>query len=135
MGFFSDLFGEEKMWPDDWYRKAFFLKVGGRYSDPKKALEYLDNAIILKPDFYNAYIARAEVCIEFGRYESAIEDYNTAIRLEPNKSYAYVDRGLAYAKIGQQERAIEDYNTAIRVEPYKEYAYSVRVRIPFDVAT
>ena len=42
----------------DWFYKAYALWDGGKYTDPKKAIEYLNNAVRLQPDLVEAYINR-----------------------------------------------------------------------------
>jgi hypothetical protein len=41
----------------DWLDKtnALWDASGGKFTDPKKAIEYLNNAIKLKPDYVEAY--------------------------------------------------------------------------------
>ncbi|MFZ4437068.1 MAG: tetratricopeptide repeat protein [Syntrophales bacterium] len=45
----------------DWYDKASALWAGGKYTDPQKAIEYLSQAIRLKPDYAEAYSKRADL--------------------------------------------------------------------------
>ena len=105
----------------DWFYKAVALWDGGKCTDPKKAIEYLNNAINLQPDDAAAYIIiRGLAYYNLGRHQRAIEDYNKAIRLKPDLARTfnlYNRRGLAYADLGQHQRAIEDYDKAIRLKP------------------
>jgi tetratricopeptide (TPR) repeat protein len=101
----------------DWFNKASELWDGGKYTDPKKAIEYLNNSIKLQPDLAMAYYNRGIAYYRPGQYQRAIEDYNEAIRLQPDYASAYVNRGHAYKNLGQYQRAIEDFNNAIRLKP------------------
>jgi tetratricopeptide (TPR) repeat protein len=47
----------------------------------KKAIEYLNNGIKLKPGDALTYKNRGRAYYGLGQYQSAIEDYNEAIRL------------------------------------------------------
>jgi tetratricopeptide (TPR) repeat protein len=107
----------------DWFYKAEALWVGGKYTDPKKAIEYLNNAIKLQPDYPRAYNVRGYAYDRLGQYQRAIEDYNEALRLKPDDSATYINRGVAYFRLGQHQRAIEDYNEAIRLKPDNVSAY------------
>jgi tetratricopeptide (TPR) repeat protein len=100
----------------DWHNQAVALWVDGKYTDPKRAIEYSNNAIELQLDYAEAYIARGNAYKDLGQYQRAIEDYNEAIRLKPD-DVAFNNRGIAYTKLGQYQRAIEDYNEAIRLTP------------------
>ena len=101
---------------DDWYHKATALWDGKRYSDPQKAIEYLNNAIRLKPNNAIAYCVRGFTYAELEKYQLAIEDYNKAIHLKPDYEYAYYSRGKAYNKINQYQQALEDLNQAIHFQ-------------------
>ena len=111
----------------DWFYQADAFWDGKKYTDPKKTIEYLNNAIILQPDYADAYGNRGNAYTDLGQYQRAIEDYNEAIRLNPDLAEAYKaynNRGTTYARdLGQYKRAIEDYNKAIRLKPDYAMAY------------
>jgi tetratricopeptide (TPR) repeat protein len=98
----------------------------GRYTDPAKAIEYLDNAIKLQPDFANAYNRRGAAYLTLDWCQLAIKDFNEAIRLKPDFAKAYGNRGLAYLYLDQYQRAIKDYDKAIRLKPDHVSAYNNR---------
>jgi len=107
----------------DFYSDAYALCYTGKCSDPQKAIEYLDSAIKMKPDYAEAFHNRGIAYYDLGQYERAIEDYNESIRLNPDEGYAYHNRGNTYNKLGQYQRAIEDFNEAIRLRPQLTAAY------------
>jgi len=43
---------------EDWFLKAVALSDGGKFTNPEKAIEYLDKVIKLGPNFANAYYNR-----------------------------------------------------------------------------
>ena len=108
------------------FRNAFALCSRGKCTDPEKALQYLNEAIKLKPDYAEAYNNRGNVYGDLGQHKQAIEDYNEAIRLKPDYAMAYNNRGVTYRDFGQNQRAIEDYNEAIRLNPNDAMAYNNR---------
>ncbi len=111
----------------EWYYMAVALRDGGKYTDPKKAIEYFNNAIKLQPDYAAAYNSRGVAYgRDLGQYQRAIEDYNKVIRLKPDYAPAYNNRGNAYGKLGRHQRAIEDYSKAIRLKPDNAFAYGNR---------
>jgi len=109
----------------DWLDKANALwdAPGGKFTDPKKAIEYLNNAIKLKPDYVEAYNSRGLAYFNLGQYQRATKDYNNALRLKPDNAYAYYNRGTAYRYLGKHQRAIDDYNEALRLKPDYAQAY------------
>jgi tetratricopeptide (TPR) repeat protein len=110
----------------DWFKKAVALWNGKKYINSKKAIEYLDNAIKLNPDYADAYYSRGFAYYDLGQYDPAIRDYNKAIRLQPKDAIAYNNRGKAYAKLSQYKQAINDFNEAIHLQPADVNAYNNR---------
>jgi tetratricopeptide (TPR) repeat protein len=111
----------------DWVNKALSLSDGEKYSESGKAIEYLNMAIMLKPDYAEAYNYRGNAYDDLHQYQRAIEDYNLSIRLKPNYADAYYNRGIAYGRdLGQYQRAIEDFNEAIRLRPDDAESYNHR---------
>ena len=108
----------------DWLSKVVRLWDGGKFTDSKKAIEYLNNAIKLQPDLGLAYKGRGLFYCTIGQYQRGIKDLNEVIRLQPDDSNAYDIRGLAYGRyLGQHRLAIENYNEAIRLKPDNADAY------------
>ena len=110
----------------DWVDKANALWDGAKFTDPKKAIEYLNEAIHLQPDYAEAYNNRGNAYTNPGQHQRAIQDFNEAIRLKPDFAMAYYNRGNAYESLGQKQRAIQDYNEAIRLKPDYVVAYNNR---------
>jgi tetratricopeptide (TPR) repeat protein len=110
----------------DWVNKAFSLWDEGKYTDPEKAIKYLNNAIKLQPDYSLTYSNRGVAYDDLGQQQRAIEDYNKAIRIKPDYTNAYNNRGNAYNNLGQYQRAIEDYNEVIRLQPEYAVVYNNR---------
>ena len=108
----------------DWFQKAGSLWVGGTFIDAEMAIEYLNNAIKLKPDYADAYNNRGVAYKNNRQYQQAIDDYNQAIRLKPDYADTYNNRGVCYYAIGQYERAIMDYREAIRLRTDYANAYN-----------
>ena len=84
-----------------WYGKALILNNSTELTDFLKGIEYLDEAIRLKPDYVDAYRIRGSFHARLERYKPAINDYNEAIRLKPDDGSAYSMRGHAYLSLGE----------------------------------
>ena len=108
------------------FNNAFALCSNGKCTDPQKAIEYLNEAIKLKPDYAEAYNNRGNIYNSLGQHQRAIEDLNEAIRLKPDFAMTYNNRGANYNNLGQYQRAIEDFNETIRLKPDYAIAYSNR---------
>jgi tetratricopeptide (TPR) repeat protein len=84
--------------------------------DLEGALNDLDEAIRLKPDYADAFNNRGAVRYDKGDLKSALKDYNEAIRLKPDAD-AFYNRGEARNASSDLDGALQDYNEAIRLDP------------------
>jgi len=107
----------------DWINKEQRLWNGQRYTNPQKAIEYLDKAINLQKNNAETYNKRGIAYFALRDYAHTIADNNEAIRLKPDYIFAYNNRGIAYVRLGQYKPAIEDCNQVIRLKPDWSQAY------------
>lgn len=107
----------------DWSKEAVALWQDGKYSDPNKALKYLNNAIRANPKSPEAYNNRGLAFYNLKRYQQAVKDYSQAIRMNPEDSIAYNNRGNAYYGMMKYEPAESDYNKSITLNPQYANAY------------
>src|SRR6266480_2481731 len=98
-----------------------FCNRGNAYQDYKgdydRAIQDYDQAIRLKPDYFQAFNSRGVAYREKGDYDRAIQDYDQVIRLKPDHFRAFNNRGNAYEHKADYDRAIQDYDQAIRLKP------------------
>jgi len=85
---------------------------GEKYSDPKKAIEYLNNAIKLQPNNAETYTKRGGTYYDLGQYQQAVEDYNKVVILKPDYKDAYNKRGATYLMLGNKELGCPDLKKA-----------------------
>ena len=116
------------------YQEAVTLLTDLKKGDPDKALENLNKAITLDPDFIEAYLTRAEAYMSIGEQEKAFEDFNKAIQLDPNSADIYYTRGKVYSDLKQHEKAFEDFNQAIRLKPNFADVYFERGKVYFSTS-
>ena len=108
---------------EDLYRDAV-RRLGLR--DYAGAIQVLDRALELRPEWLLAVTARADSLYRAKRYEEALATYNVAIRLDPNRAATYDSRGLVYSYSGKHEKALLDYSRAIELQPGLPTAYNNR---------
>jgi tetratricopeptide (TPR) repeat protein len=97
---------------EDHYRDAVRQHNGKDYGG---AMQSLDRALELRPDWLLAVVARADNCFHAKQYEESIAGWDRAIQLDPKRSASYNGRGLAYSNSGRHDRAIPDYTRAIEL--------------------
>jgi Flp pilus assembly protein TadD len=98
-------------------QKEAALWKDGQYTDPQKAVEYLNQLIELIPRNPQLFIKRGTAYYNMGQFQNAIENYSEAIKIAPTYPVPYQNRGNAYANLRQFTKAIEDYNQVIRLAP------------------
>ena len=80
--------------------------------DPLGAISDFNTAIILKPDYENAYIWRGEEKYKIYDYQGAILDYQLALKLNSNNSQTFLNLGKARLKLGNVDEALLDLKKA-----------------------
>ena len=106
-----------------------YYDKGNDYIDEEKyqlAIDEFTTAILLNPNYTNAYNNRGFAYDGLGQHQRAIENYDKAIQLDPDYADTYYNRGAAYDELGQDQRAIQDYDKAIQLEPNNDRAYHNR---------
>ena len=92
----------------------------------EKSIEHFTQAIILEPNFFEAYHNRGVIYSKKELYDLAIVDFNKTIELNPNLAEPYFNRGGAYIEIGEVDSAIEDCTRAIELNSNHAEAYNNR---------
>jgi tetratricopeptide (TPR) repeat protein len=89
----------------------------------ERAVELIDKAIALKPDFAEAYNNRGIALANLNRPEDALANYDKAIALKPDFAEAYNNRGMALADLNRPKDALASYDKAIALKPDFAKAY------------
>lgn len=91
----------------------------GEYS---KALEAINQALQVDPDYTDFIFAKADILGESGDIEGAIAEWTKYIELTPDNFGGYYRRGFYEDNSNLTDAALDDYNMAIMLNP--DYAYS-----------
>src|SRR4051812_15794340 len=73
--------------------------------------------IAAEPDFVDAYLLLARVCMKTESAGKVIEVLTEALRIDPNCAQANFGIGLAYHTVPDPERAIPYYRETLRLDP------------------
>jgi len=89
----------------------------------KEAFIHFKNAILIKPDYYEAYFNLGNLLYSKGKFKFAKNIYYKAIQFKRNYYQAYNNLGMVYKNINNIEKAIENYNKSISInsEFYSPY--------------
>ncbi|MEM7342876.1 MAG: tetratricopeptide repeat protein [Chloroflexota bacterium] len=80
-------------------------------------------AIILEPNYPEAYINRSTAHLLMENYGQAVIDCNQAIELAPDFVATYVNRGIAHTGLRHYDQALDDYSKAIELDSDNTYAH------------
>jgi len=112
-----------------------FLNRGIAYyskSEFDYAIGSLNQAIRVKPDYFEAYLYRGLCYAGKKSFNEAISDYNKAVELNPKNEEVYFTRGLSYASLGDLNNALSNYNKAIELNPKYVQAYLNRAFVKIN---
>ncbi len=93
------------------------IAINGR-KDYKSALEDMDNAIRLQPQYAGFFINRAFLRYATDDFQGAFADYDYALQLEPQNTMALFNRGILRAEVHDTNKAIDDFSTVLGLDPY-----------------
>ena len=88
-----------------------------RNKDFHTALDFINKAIKINPNFAEAYNEQGNALHELKKLEEAIKSYNNAININPKYADAYYNKGLVLQELKKLESAVENYNKAIKINP------------------
>lgn len=108
--------------PKKYYRTGQEFLSKKSYQD---AIEQFSKAIELKPEYTDAYIARAEVYETLDEKEKALEDYKRTLVFLTKDGTIYYHAGKLYAELGQHEQAVEMLDKAISLTKKPVAAYRI----------
>lgn len=91
--------------------------VYGRWGDKERALQEFQTAIVLKPNYADAFHNLANTYREISALDKALENYQKAISFNPNLWQSYQNIAAIYFMQGQYAKALENIQKAIQINP------------------
>ena len=104
---------------------AYYLlgKAAGGQGDPIMSIGHLTKAIVLKDDFTEARLLRAEALLKMKQSDEATEDIEAILAQDPENEQALLLRGKQSEATGQPDRAEADYRHVTELNPFNEQAF------------
>ncbi|NEO82937.1 MAG: tetratricopeptide repeat protein [Spirulina sp. SIO3F2] len=81
------------------------------------AIAFWDQAIELKPDYYQAWGNRGLGLKNLKQHQAALESYDQALKIAPDFYKAWYNRGLVLDELQQYAEAIAAYDRVIEIKP------------------
>ena len=91
--------------------------------DYKKAIDSYNNAVSLRPDFAQAFLASAIILYDIGKYDSVINPIDKYLSLNPNDDLAYAVKSRAEFELGMLEESRKDNDKALEINNCPEYRF------------
>lgn len=76
-----------------------------------------DRAIMIKPDYAEAWNRRATLFLSEEKYDEALRDVNEALTLEPRHFIAWAGLGRIFESLGANTQALTAYREALKYNP------------------
>lgn len=97
------------------------------------AIEIMDRAMVLKPDWAEGYHRRATMFFSMDDMTRAMADLNAALQRQPRHFGALTGMGLIFQRLGDQRRAFAAYAKAYEINPSLESVKTILDRMRPDV--
>ncbi|MCJ7994062.1 hypothetical protein J5N58_05450 [Rhizobium cremeum] len=81
------------------------------------ALDFIDQAIVLKPDFVGAWNLRATLNYTMGNYRKSVSDINHVLALEPRHFGALAGLAAILSERGSEEMALKAWERYLDIYP------------------
>ncbi|MBW8447685.1 MAG: tetratricopeptide repeat protein [Arenimonas sp.] len=98
------------------------------------ALDFLDQAIVLKPDFIGAWNQRATLHYTMGNYKKAVSDINRVLALEPRHFGALAGLAAILSERGSEEMALKAWERYLAIYPADRQAQEVVTKLSEKLA-
>lgn len=82
-----------------------------------RAIQDFGRALMLDPDYPDAFNSRGLAYVARGEAEKAIQDFDRAIALDPNYAIAIYNRALAVQSLGRAAEAAQGFENAKQAGP------------------
>lgn len=76
-----------------------------------------DRAVLIRPDYAEAWHRRAGLFLMDENFSEAFRDVNEALRLEPRHFEAWMVLGAVFEGFGAEAEALEAYREALKIHP------------------
>ncbi len=96
-----------------WYKRSHLSKYQGKYDE---AIESLDAALKLDPNFIDAWVTKSAILGLQGKYLECIEACDKAIKLDPKNIFAWCNKGEALKDCCRYVEALEVLDKAIELD-------------------
>jgi tetratricopeptide (TPR) repeat protein len=104
----------------------YFGNALGKLGRNEEAVASYDEAVKIKPDFYQGWYNQGIALGNLGRFEEAVASYDETIKFKPDYYKAWYNRGIALDELERFEEAVASYDEAVKIKPDYHEAWNNR---------
>ncbi len=97
------------------------------------SIKEYDRALVIDPNFTDAYYNRGTSKLYLRNFSGAIDDFTKAIALKPDFIYAYNNRANAKLSLNDPKAALPDLDAVIKLDPDNAVAHLMRGQIKLNL--
>jgi tetratricopeptide (TPR) repeat protein len=86
------------------------------------ARDMYDRAILIRPQYAEAWNRRALLFFKDGKYDEAIADLEAVLRHEPRHFGAWISLAMIFESLDQPDAALHAYRKAVEIHPFASAA-------------
>lgn len=121
------------VFPDNDRGNNNFAKINVDLGRHDRALELLNTAVYIDPEYSDAFTNRGIIYHHVKRFDVAIQNATEAVRWNPLNVSAWNNRGNAFMEIKEFDRAVADFSQVIKVAPYSSDGFFGRANVYFTM--
>jgi len=91
-------------------------RIMQEFGKTEEAIAAYDRAINIRPNNYDAWYKKAEVCYKLKRYEEAIFCYEKTVKLQPNHWQGWRSLGILFYQSNRYEKSVECYFKSLDIQ-------------------
>ena len=91
-------------------------RIMQEFGKTEEAIAAYDRAINIRPNNYDAWYKKAEVCYQLKRYNSAIFCYEKTVKLQPNHWQGWRNLGVLFYQSNRYEKSVECYFKSLDIQ-------------------
>jgi tetratricopeptide (TPR) repeat protein len=105
--------------------------IYNKLGESAKAVERIDRAIALAPNYDGFYFQRAIIYAAANEFDKALADFDRALAIKPQLADYRLQKYYIYTRRKQYAQAIAELDRALAIEPNRTYYLSQRAQTKF----
>jgi tetratricopeptide (TPR) repeat protein/S1-C subfamily serine protease len=111
----------------DWLNYGWeLIRTSSSKTDTNESIKYIDKAIQLRPNFYQAWYLRGFVYMAQNNYQEALKSFDKSVQIEPKFSTAWRWRGIILGNLEKYPEALACFEQIAKLDPEDSGAQTFR---------